>query len=206
MSPTEDEVKAAIAALASPGLRARDDASATLELGGWAVAMQLLQASRELRRTAKARALFTFVAITYAEQIRRVRGAPRPLQLRLKGNAGEVSAALQPLVGLDLRVDPELVDIPVALECTCASTMAALDLLASAIGARWQQDEFGAVDGWRRPPRCAVRVTTWRNFRSRSPTSSRVPGGSSAYTSSSTRCSPRPTRSCASTSCAPARL
>jgi hypothetical protein len=145
MSPTADEVKAAIAALASPELRVRDDAAATLEQGGWPAAMQLLHASRELEGTGKARALFTFVAITYAEQIRRVRGAPRPLQLRLQGDAGEVASALQPLVGLELRVDPELMAIPVALECTCASTMAALDLLASAIGARWQQDEFGAV-------------------------------------------------------------
>lgn len=145
MSPTDDEVQAAIAALVSPELRVRDDAAATLEQGGWPVAMQLLRASRELKHTGRTRALFTFVAITYAEQIRRVRDAPRPLQLHLQGDVGEVSSALQQLVGLELQVDPELMAIPVALECTCASTMAALDLLASAIGARWQQDELGAV-------------------------------------------------------------
>lgn len=142
---TDDDFSAAVSALGSNDVLARDDAAARLEIGGWSAALRLLEAARELSSTAKARALFTFVALTYTEQSRRVRNPPQPIHIGVRGKASEVAAAMHELLGLEIRVDPELCELPIALDHTCASPMAALDLLANDLGARWQQDPFGVV-------------------------------------------------------------
>lgn len=143
---TPDEITAAIDRLASADLRERDLASAQLAGGGWAAGLRLVHGSHQLAPRARARALFTFVAVTYAEQTRRVHLKADPRSLNLHGRLGELGPTLHHQLDLAVRVAAPLQDLHLDLEHACSCALEALDTLAAAVGGRWEQDAFGDVD------------------------------------------------------------
>jgi hypothetical protein len=142
---TDAEISAALAGLASASLATRDASAHALEASGWPAALRLLRTSRDLPPTARARALFTFVALTYAEQARRIRRDPPGHTLTISGAAPQLARAIAGTCGLEIHCDPALRERHGALDLKDAPSLQVLDALAAAAGGRWSQDDFGAV-------------------------------------------------------------